>query len=81
MSVAMRLIDARYANPHIKVFLDGVDVSSVTTVACVPHQSDVEGKGWVDMVQLSENGAVLPDETGIDPLIKRIEGRVRWEME
>lgn len=77
----MRLIDAHHVEPKtIRVFLDGKDVSNFVTVAYVPLQSDVDGKGWVDMMQCDEHGFVLTDESGVDPLLKRVKGRVRWEL-
>jgi hypothetical protein len=62
------------------VYLDGIEVSALTTSTYAPLSPSVEAGGWCELLVLNDNGMPFTLESGGDPVTEIKEGQVRWEM-
>lgn len=59
------------------VKLDGVEVQDRAVAMYASHKPDVEVEGWVELLQLDENGEPLFDENRV-PQTLQVHGIVQW---
>lgn len=78
--IAMKYFDAN-STPvaTISVYLDGTDVSNLTTSTVAPLLPNIEAEGWCELLVLNDDGIPFSLEVGGKPVTEIREGMVQWE--